>query len=151
MKTLIIALLITFACSTKLSTVEEEQQLMRNADGLVKCLKETSPYAQEVIEIIDLIRRRDYGAALAKAMNLINSGNQLIKRCIQFIVGSSVNFTIDWVGLGRCLLVFGQAAGLGAKLGLAIATLNIPGIIGTVNEIIAYFGGNVPGQCQRFW
>ena len=50
MKTLIIALLITFACSTKLSTVEEEQQLMWNADGLVKCLKETAPYARRSLK-----------------------------------------------------------------------------------------------------
>ena len=150
MKTLIIALLITFACSAELST-EEEQQLMWNADGLVKFLKETAPYAREVIEIIDLIRRRDYGTALAKAMALINSGSQLIKRCIQYIVGSSVNLTIDWVGLGKCLLVFSQTGRLGVMLAFEIATFNIPGIIGAVNDIISYLGGNVPAQCKRFW
>ena len=50
MKALIIALLITFACSTKLSTVEEEQQLMWSADGLVKCLKETAPMPRRLLK-----------------------------------------------------------------------------------------------------
>ena len=36
MKTIIIALLIAFACSTELNTVEEEQQLMWNPQGLVQ-------------------------------------------------------------------------------------------------------------------
>ena len=79
------------------------------------------------------------------------SGSQLIKNCIQYIRGAAVELTVDWIGLGRCLLVFGQAAGLGARLGLAIATFNIPGVISAVNAIIAYFGGNVPGQCKRLW
>ena len=135
MKTIIIALLVAFACSAELK-VEEEQELMWNPQGLLKCLQEAAPYAKEVIEIINLIRQRNYVAAFGKAMALVRS---------------AVELTVDWIGLGRCLLVFGQAAELGAKLGLAISMLNIPGIIGTVNESIAYFGENVPGQCQRFW
>ena len=102
----------------------------------LKCLQEAAPYAKEVIEIINLIRQRNYVAAFGKAMALVRS---------------AVELTVDWIGLGRCLLVFGQAAGLGARLGLAIATFNIPGIISAVNAIIAYFGGNIPGQCKRLW
>ena len=74
------------------------------------------------------------------------SGSQLIKNCIQYIRGSADELAFDWIGL-----VFGEAAGLGARLGLAIATFNIPGVISAVNAIIAYFGGNVPGQCKRLW
>ena len=150
MKTIIIALLVAFACSAELK-VEEEQELMWNPQGLLKCLQEAAPYAKEVIEIINLIRQKNYLAAFSKAMALVKSGSQLIKNCIQYIKGSAVELTIDWIGLGRCLLVFGKAAGLGAKLGLVIATLNIPGIISAVNSIIDYFRGRVPEQCKRFW
>ena len=47
MKTIIIALLIAFACSTELSTVEEEQQLMWNPQGLVQCLNEAALYSKK--------------------------------------------------------------------------------------------------------
>ena len=47
MKTIIIALLISFVCSTKLSTVEEEQQLMWNPQGLVQCLNEAALYSKK--------------------------------------------------------------------------------------------------------
>ena len=57
MKTIIIALLVAFACSAELK-VEEEQELMWNPQGLLKCLPEAAPYAKEVIEIIDYFRGR---------------------------------------------------------------------------------------------
>ena len=151
MKAIIIALLITFACSTKLSVVEEEQELMWNPQGLVQCLKEAAPYSKDVIEIINLIKAKDYVNAFAKALALVDAGSQLVKKCIQYIKGSAVELTVNWIALGNCLLVFGQAAGLGASLGAALATLNIPGIIAAVTGIINYFGGNVPAKCKKFW
>lgn len=102
MKTPTNALLIAFVCSTEL-TVEEDTQLTFNPDGLLKCLLEAA-YAKEVAEIINMIRNRDYGGALNKALALINSGSQLIKRCIQYIVGASVNLTMDWLGAAKCSL-----------------------------------------------
>ena len=58
MRTIIIALLIAFACSNELNTVEEEQ-LMWNPQGLVQCLKEAAPYSKDVIEIIKLVRAKE--------------------------------------------------------------------------------------------
>lgn len=49
MKTIIIALLFSFACSAELSTIEDEDQLMWNPDGLLKCLTEASPYSKDII------------------------------------------------------------------------------------------------------
>ena len=66
MKTIIIALLVAFACSAELK-VEEEQELMWNPQGLLKFLQEAAPYAKEVIEIINLIRQKNYLAAFSKA------------------------------------------------------------------------------------
>ena len=109
------------------------------------------PYAKEVAEIINMIRNRDYAGALNKALALINSGNQLIKRCIQYIVGASVNLTMDWLGAAKCLLVFAEAAGLGGALGFAVATVNIPLIIGSIKGIIEQFHGRIPDMCKRFW
>ena len=151
MRTIIIALLIAFACSTKLSVVEEEQQLMFNPQGLVQCLKEAAPYSKDVIEIINLVKAKDYINAFAKAIALIEAGSQVVKKCIQYIRGSEVELTLDWKKLGQCLIVYAQAAGLGAALGAALASGNILGIISACKKIIDYFGGNVPGKCKKFW
>ena len=151
MKTIIIALLISFVCSTKLSTVEEEQQLMWNPQGLVQCLNEAAPYSKDVIEIINLVKAKDYINAFAKAIALIEAGSQVVKKCIQYIRGSEVELTLDWKKLGQCLIVYAQAAGLGAALGAALASGNILGIISACKGIIDYFGGNVPGKCKKFW
>ena len=151
MRTIIIALLIAFACSTKLSVVEEEQQLMFNPQGLVQCLKEAAPYSKDVIEIINLVKAKDYINAFAKAITLIEAGSQVVKKCIQYIRGSEVELTLDWKKLGQCLIVYAQAAGLGAALGAALASGNILGIISACKGIIDYFGGNVPGKCKKFW
>lgn len=83
MKTIIFAILIAFSSSAELNTVEEEQ-LMWNPDGLLKCLQEAAPYSKDIIEIIELIKKRDFIKAVAKAMELIDSGSQLIKRCIEY-------------------------------------------------------------------
>ena len=80
MKTIIIALLIAFACSTELNTVEEEQQLMWNPQGLVQCLNEAAPYSKDVIEIIKLVKAKDFETAIAKAIELISDGSQLVKK-----------------------------------------------------------------------
>ena len=151
MRTIIIALLIAFACSTKLSVVEEEQQLMFNPQGLVQCLKEAAPYSKDVIEIINLVKAKDYINAFAKAIALIDAGSQVVTTCIQYIRGSEVELTLDWKKLGQCLIVYAQAAGLGAALGAALASGNILGIISACKGIIDYFGGNVPGKCKKFW
>ena len=102
MKTIIIA----FACSTELNTVEEEQ-LMFNPDGLLKCLQEAAPYAKDVVEIINLIK--DFMGAFTKAIALVNAGSELIKRCIQYIVGSEVNLTTNWPNLANCLLIYAES------------------------------------------
>ena len=151
MRTIIIALLIAFACSTKLSVVEEEQQLMFNPQGLVQCLKEAAPYSKDVIEIINLVKAKDYINAFAKAIALIEAGSQVVKKCIQYIRGSEVELTLDWKKLGQCLIVYAQAAGLGTAVAAALASGNILGIISACKGIIDYFGGNVPGKCKKFW
>ena len=151
MKTIIFALLIALACSAKLSVVEEEQQLMWNPQGLVQCLNEAAPYSKDVIEIIDLVKAKDYITAFSKALKLVEAGSQLVKKCVQYIKGSEVELTVNWQKLGQCLLVYAEAAGLGAALGAALATGNVVGIIAAVNGIIKYYGGNTPAKCQKFW
>ena len=108
MKTIIIALLIAFACSTELNTVEEEQ-LMFYPDGLLKCLQEAAPYAKDVVEIINLIKNKDFMGAFTKAIALVNAGSELSKRCIQYIVGSEVNLTTNWPNLANCLLIYAES------------------------------------------
>ena len=63
--------------------------------------------------------------ALTKALALINAGSQLIKRCIQYIVGEEVNLTVNWLPISNCLLVYANAIGLGGALSKAIASLQI--------------------------
>ena len=104
MRTIIIALLIAFACSTKLSVVEEEQQLMFNPQGLVQCLKEAAPYSKDVIEIINLVKAKDYINAFAKAIALIEAGSQVVKKCIQYIRGQKLNSLLTGKNLDNALL-----------------------------------------------
>ena len=82
MKTIIFALLIALACSAKLSVVEEEQQLMWNPQGLVQCLQEAAPYSKDVIEIINLVKAKDYITALSKVIKLVEAGSQLVKNLL---------------------------------------------------------------------
>ena len=81
MKTIIFALLIALACSAKLSVVEE-QQLMWNPQGLVQCLQEAAPYSKDVIEIINLVKAKDYITALSKVIKLVEAGSQLVKNLL---------------------------------------------------------------------
>ena len=77
---------------------------MWNPQGLVQCLKEAAPYSKDVIEIIKLVRAKDYVNAIAKAIELINTGSKLVKKCIEYIRGSEVQLTVDWNALGQYLL-----------------------------------------------
>ena len=124
MKAIIIALLITFACSTKLSVVEEEQ-LMWNPQGLVQCLKEAAPYSKDVIEIINLIKAKDYETAIAKAIELINAGSQLVKKCIQYIVSSSVSLSVNWSALGKTLMTVAEIYGSGRGIMTGLTDINV--------------------------
>ena len=119
---------------------------MWNPQGLVQCLKEAAPYSKDVIEIIDLVKAKDYITAFSKALKLVEAGSQLVKKCVQYIKGSEVELTVNWQKLGQCLLVYAEAAGLGAALGAALATGNVVGIIAAVNGIIKYYGGNTPDK-----
>ena len=125
MKTLIIALLITFACSTKLNTVEEEQQLMWNPQGLVQCLKEAAPFSKDVIEIINLVKAKDYETAIAKAIELINAGSQLVKKCIEYIVSSSVSLSVNWPALGKTLMTVVEIYGAGRGIMTGLMDNNV--------------------------
>ena len=149
MKTILIALLISFAFSTELS-VAEEDQLTWNPEGLLKCLTEAAPYAKDIIELINLIKNKDYGAAFEKAIALITSESELIKRCIEYIVGSSVELTMDWYKLAECLLEVARTLGLYNQLRDAIRMRNIPQLIYIIN-IIKDRLVLVPVKCKRFW
>ena len=147
MKTLIIALLITFACSTKLNTVEEEQQLMWNPQGLVQCLKEAAPFSKDVIEIINLVKAKDYETAIAKAIELINAGSQLVKKCIEYIVTSSVSLSANWIELGKCMMSVAELFGYGQRLVAALIDNNKTEIMSIVSKL----SDNIPAKCKRFW
>ena len=128
MKTIIIALLIAFACSTELNTVEEEQQLMWNPQGLVQCLNEAAPYSKDVIEII-----------------------KLVKKCIEYIVSSPVSLSVNWPALGRCLKTLAELYGLGERLAKALADNNLAEIIAVVTELLRLIEYKIPSQCKKFW
>ena len=76
MKTIIIALLIAFACSVEVVPAEEETDLMFNPDGLLKCLEEASPVAADVRELIQLLKDKKYDQALTKTLQIWQTGSQ---------------------------------------------------------------------------
>ena len=82
---------------------------MFNPDGLLKCLQEAAPYAKDVVEIINLIKNKDFMGAFTKAIALINAGSELIKRCIQYMVGTEVNLITNWPNLANCLLIYAES------------------------------------------
>ena len=147
MRTIIIALLITFACSTKLNTVEEEEQLMWNPQGLVQCLKEAAPFSKDVIEIINLVKAKDYETAIAKAIELINAGSQLVKKCIQYIGSSSVSLSVNWIELGKCMMSVAELFGYGQRLVAALIDNNKTEIM----SIVSTLSDKIPAKCKRFW
>ena len=151
MKTIIIALLIAFACSTELNTVEEEQQLMWNPQGLVQCLNEAAPYSKDVIEIIKLVKAKDFETAIAKAIELISDGSQLVKKCIEYIVSSPVSLSVNWPAFGRCLMTLAELYGLGKRLAKALADNNLAEIIAVVTELLRLIEYKIPSQCKKFW
>ena len=147
MRTIIIALLITFACSTKLNTVEEDQQLMWNPQGLVQCLKEAAPFSKDVIEILHLLTAKDYEAALATAIELINAGSQLVKKCIEYIISSSVSLSVNWIELGKCIMSVAELFGYGQMLVAALIDNNKTVIM----SIVSTLSDKIPAKCKRFW
>ena len=149
MRTIIIALLIAFACSTKLSVVEEEQQLMFNPQGLVQCLKEAAPYSKDVIEIINLVKAKDYINAFAKAIALIEAGSQVVKKCIQYIRGSEVQLTVDWNALGQCLLGVAELYKLEKKLADALAENNFAAILVICQALLKIANNKIPAECKQ--
>ena len=151
MRTIIIALLIAFACSTKLSVVEEEQQLMFNPQGLVQCLKEAAPYSKDVIEIIKLVKAKDFETAISKAIELISDGSQLDIKCIEYIVSSPVSLSVNWPALGRCRMALAELYGLGKRLAKALADNNLVEIIAVVSELLKLINYKIPSQCKKFW
>ena len=149
MKTIIIALLISFACSSELSVVEE-QQLTWNPEGLLKCLTEVAPYAKDAIELINLIKSKDYEAAFEKAIALVSSGSEVVKKCIEYIVGSSSELTVNWSALGQCLEAIARRLGLWEKLSTALKYGNIEEVRKIILEILLSIG-EVPKECKRFY
>ena len=148
MRTIIIALLIAFACSNELNTVEEEQ-LMWNPQGLVQCLKEAAPYSKVVIEIIKLVRAKDYVNAIAKAIELINTGSKLVKKCIEYIRGSEVQLTVDWNALGQCLLGVAELYKLEKKLADALAENNFAAILVICQALLKIANNKIPAECKQ--
>ena len=71
---------------------EEESDLQINWNGFYRCLMEVGPFAQEVRNLINLIKAGKYTEAFQLAMNLFNSGSQIIKRCFQFIKSSEIKY-----------------------------------------------------------
>ena len=117
MKTIIIAL-------RSVQVVLEETELTFNPDGLLKCLEEASPVAADVRELIRLIKAKQYEAAVTRAIEVFNNGSQLIKRCGGYIF-ASVNLTVNWVSLGKCIAYAAGGAGLAAQLGTAILAKDV--------------------------
>ena len=95
MKSIIFALLIVFA-SSSIVGIEDP---ISNLNRFIKCIKEAYPYSKETIEIIQLIRQKDYENIIIKIIELLNSGNQLIKRGLNYISGKTIN---DWSGFFQC-------------------------------------------------
>ena len=103
MKAIIIAVLLAFVCSVEVAPVEE-QPLEWNPQGLLQCLTEVAPMAKEVVDLIKLLKAKNYKEAAKKAMALAPKGIQIISKCLRYIVGSEVNLTINWQAIGNCLV-----------------------------------------------
>ena len=149
MKTIIIALLIAFACSVEVVPAEEDTDLMFNPDGLLKCLEEASPVAADVRELIQLLKDKKYDQALTKTLQIWQTGSQLIKRCIGYIQ-LSVNLTINWLSLAKCISYAAGGAGIAVEVANAIAARNIGQLALLGPKVIAHLGG-VPKNCKKFW
>ena len=85
MKSIIFAILIAFSCSTRLSIIENKQKPNLNLDRFITCFKKASPSSKNNIELIQLINKKDYSNTSKKINDLLKTGNQLVKSCIQYI------------------------------------------------------------------
>ena len=149
MKAIIIAVLLAFVCSVEVAPVEE-QPLEWNPQGLLQCLTEAAPMAKDVIELINLLKAKDYNAAFKKAMALLPKGIQVVQKCVKYIVGSAVNLTVNWPALGKCIVHACSGAGMVASLAAAVSAQQWWLVAILVPQIVANIGGT-PKNCQRFW
>ena len=95
-KAILPLLLVMVLTQGTVTQQEEESDLQINWNGFYRCLMEVGPFAQEVRNLINLIKAGKYTEAIQLAMNLFNSGSQIIKRCIRYIKNSEINLQIDW-------------------------------------------------------
>lgn len=149
MKAIIIAFLITFACSTNLST-ESETELTLNIEGVIKCIQEAAPYAKDVIEVINLFKDGKYSEAISKAISLVVAGNEVVKKCIEYLKQSSPILRSDVLSLAKCMIPYVKEYGLDEKLREAIANNDKSEITKILSGYFFMKRGKVPDACKKF-
>ena len=154
-KALLTVFLLAAVAQCAIVPSEEEPSLeLRiniNWQGILQCLKEASPYAPDVIQLIDLIKKKDYNKAFLKAIDLIKNGSQVVIKCAGYLKNKTVNLTFDWQKAAECLVKFAASSGPAiVALVQAIASKDVTAIISAATKVITAIGG-IPSQCQKFW
>ena len=149
MKKIIIAFLITFAYSTNLST-EVETELTINIEGLVKCIQTAAPYGKDVIELINLFRDGKYTESISKAISLVVAGNQLVKKCTEYLKQSTPILRNDMFSLAKCMVPYVKEYGMDEKLREAIANNDKSAITKILSGYFFMKRGKVPDACKKF-
>ena len=148
-KAILPLLLVMVLTQGTVTQQEEESDLQINWNGFYRCLMEVGPFAQEVRNLINLIKAGKYTEAFQLAMNLFNSGSQIIKRCFQFIKSSEINLQIDRLGFARCII---QNMSIPSIMPRIIIYVNTGNIIQLINLLTDYLKNHpVPNQCKRFY
>lgn len=151
MKAIIIALLITFACSTKLSNiVDTETEYGLNIEGVIKCIQEAAPYAKDVMELINLVKEGKYTESVSKVISLVIAGSQVVKRCIEYIKTSNIILRNDMLALAKCLVPYLKSYGLDEKLKEAIKENNKHEISKILSGYFYFVRGNIPDACKKY-
>ena len=148
-KVILPLLLVMVLTQGTVTQQEEESELQINWNGFYRCLMEVGPFAQEVRNLINLIKAGKYTEAFQLAMNLFNSGSQIIKRCIRYIKSSEINLQIDWQGFARCIIKYMSLPHIKPRIIVYLNTGKIALLIPLLTDILTNFP--VPEQCKRFW
>ena len=77
-----------------------------NIEGLVKCIQTAAPYGKDVIELINLFRDGKYTESISKAISLVVAGNQLVKKCTEYLKQSTPILRNDMFSLAKCMVPY---------------------------------------------
>ena len=72
---------------------------------LVACIKAAHPVVKDIIDLVKIIKAKNYDEAIAIVQRLLGEGNQLIKSCKGAIhKKNKVNLGTNWEKLLQCIM-----------------------------------------------